>query len=184
MHSFQMLRAEGYRKVRPLLVEDPKSKGIEHVKAYEKEEAAASGCSIEETQEVEIVTRLSNKDYDELLSKAVLFLDLIDASAVTTVVECLARCTPLLINPLPPVKEYLGKDYPLYFESLEEAATKLQDEGMILAAHQHMVENPLRKRITPQEFLNEFANTNTYKKILWTLSLASGDAYTGKNRLP
>ncbi len=169
--SFQMLKGEGYRKVRPLLVEDPKSKGIEHVKLYEKEEAASRGCLIEEVQEVEIVTRLSNEDYDELLSKAVVFLDLIDASAVTTIVECMARCTPLLINPLPAVKEYLGVDYPLYFESLKVAEKKLQDEGMVLAAHEHMVENPLRKRIAPQEFLNEFANTNAYKKILWRLSL-------------
>jgi hypothetical protein len=170
--SFQILKAEGYRKVRPLLVEDPNSKGMDHVKVYEKEEAAARGCPIEEVQKVEVVTRLSNEDYDELLSKSVVFLDLIDASAVTTIVECLARCTPLLINPLPAVKEYLGEGYPLYFNSLEEAARKLQDGGMILAAHEHMCGNPVRKRIVPQEFLNEFANTNTYKKILWRLSLA------------
>jgi hypothetical protein len=168
-----MLRAPGHRKVRPLLVEDPNSKGIEHVRIYEREEAAARGCAIDEVQHVEVISRLSNADYDRLLSESVVFLDLIDASAVTTIVECLARCTPLLINPLPGVQEYLGKDYPLYFRSLDEAATKLEEPSVVNAAHQHMVENPLRSRLSPQQFLNEFAETETYRTVLWTLSLGS-----------
>jgi len=168
--SFRMLEAKGHRKVRPLLVDDPNSRGMDHIRVYEKEEAASVSWPARDLEEVEIITRLSNSDYDDLLSKSVVFLDLLDASAATTIIECIARCTPLLINPLPGVKEYLGEDYPLYFESLEEASRKLQDSNAVLAAHKHMTANPIRERLQPQRFLDELANTHIYQKILWALT--------------
>jgi len=58
---------------------------------------------------------LNNADYDELLSKNIVFLDLVDCSAANTIIECVVRNTPLVVNPLPAVKEYLGEDYPLYW---------------------------------------------------------------------
>jgi hypothetical protein len=170
--SFQMLNADGHRKIRPLLVEDPSSRGMDHVRAYEMEEAAARGATGRTSQAVEIVPRLSNTDYDDLLSKSVVFLDLIDASAVTVVTECLVRCTPLLVNPLPGVKEYLGDDYPCYFESLDEASEKLRDSCLVRAAHEHMICNPMRRRLEPQRFLDDFASTESYRRVLWRLSLA------------
>ena len=59
------------------------------------------------------------EEYDDLLSKNIIFIDLYDASANTVVVECIARKTPLLVTRLDAVIEYLGKDYPLYFDNLE-----------------------------------------------------------------
>jgi hypothetical protein len=85
---------------------------------------------------VEIIPRLSNEEYDELLATSVIFLDLITAAGITTLVECLARGTPLLINSSPGVREYLGDDYPLYFGSIQEAETNLQDLELIRAAHE------------------------------------------------
>jgi lipopolysaccharide biosynthesis glycosyltransferase len=170
--SFERLEAGSYRKLRPLLVEDPNSAGMDHVRVYEKEEARAAGNSKRTYGEVEIVTRRSNSDYDELLSKCVVFLDLIDASAVTTVVECLARCTPLLVNRLPALEEYLGVDYPLFYETLDEAGAKLRDISIVLAGHQHMRENPIRQRLQPQRFLDEFVQTRSYQRALWQLAIA------------
>jgi hypothetical protein len=124
-------------------------------------------------QPVERLTRLSGAAYDELLSKAVVFLDLIDASAVTTIVECMVRGTPLLVNRLPAVVEYLGTDYPLYFETLEEAATKLSNPTSVQAAHRHIKCNPVVKQLTPQAFLNNFVETETYRKALVAVSRAA-----------
>lgn len=70
---------------------------------------------------VTILETLSDNEYDELLSQNIVFLDLIDASAVNTVIECIVRCTPILINPLPAIVEVLGKDYPFYYNDLSEA---------------------------------------------------------------
>ncbi|MCZ2153116.1 MAG: hypothetical protein LC114_04320, partial [Bryobacterales bacterium] len=61
-----------------------------------------------------VVERLSNDDYDELLSSHAVFLDLAGAVAVNTLLECIMRHTPILVNPYPSIVEYLGPDYPLY----------------------------------------------------------------------
>lgn len=164
--SFRRLDVRPWRKVRPLLVEDPNSVGMDHIRAYQRQEALAAGDTDEPRAGVEIITRRSNAEYDDLLSKTVVFLDLIDASAVTTVVECLARCTPLVVNRLPALEEYLGDDYPLFFETLDEASRKIRDRGALLAGHAHMRANPMRQRLRPQWFLDEFVETSAYQAAL------------------
>jgi hypothetical protein len=64
---------------------------------------------------VEIIEVLSNEEYDEMMTKEILYVKLVDASTVNTVIECLIRNTPILINKHPAVVEILGEDYPLYF---------------------------------------------------------------------
>ena len=67
------------------------------------------------------ITYIDNFDlYDILLSKNIVFIHLFDASANNTVIECIIRNTPLIVNRLEAVEEYLGKDYPLYFNNLDE----------------------------------------------------------------
>ena len=89
-------------------------------------------------ESVEIIERVTNETYDKLLSQNVVFINLMDASAVNTVLECIVRSTPILINRVPAVEEYLGKDYPLYYESLEEATKLLQNDIGILSAHNYL----------------------------------------------
>ena len=50
---------------------------------------------------------------------------------MNTVVECIVRCTPLVINRLPALEEYLGEDYPLFYEgySLEKVTRKRIRQG-------------------------------------------------------
>ena len=62
-----------------------------------------------------------------LLCRNIAFVELHDAGANNTVVECIARATPLLVNKLPSVVEYLGAGYPFYYDSLEEAAEKAEE---------------------------------------------------------
>ena len=66
----------------------------------------------------ETVKYLPNDEYDRLLCENIVFLYMYDASANNTVIECIARNTPILVNPIEPVKEYLGEDYPFYYEVL------------------------------------------------------------------
>ena len=67
------------------------------------------------TSSVEVIDHLCDTDYDKLLSENIVFLNLIDASAVNTVIECIIRNTPLIINRRPAIVEILGADYPLYY---------------------------------------------------------------------
>jgi hypothetical protein len=51
-----------------------------------------------------------------------MILSLVDASTNNAVIECIARATPLLVNPHPAVIEYFGADYPTYNESIDDVA--------------------------------------------------------------
>jgi len=86
---------------------------------------------------VRVVSWLPNQDYDRLLSENVMFLELFDASANNAVVEAIVRTTPLVVNRHPAVVEYLGEDYPLFYDNLEQAPTLLTDER-ICAAHDYL----------------------------------------------
>jgi len=83
------------------------------------------------------VPRLPNEEYDKLLAENVVFLELFDASANNAVVECLARDTPIIVNRHPAVEEYLGKDYPGFYDQWEQAPS-LFTEDNVLACHHHI----------------------------------------------
>jgi hypothetical protein len=64
---------------------------------------------------IEIIETLENSDYDTLLSENIVCIYLVDASTVNTVLECIVRNTPIIINRHPAVVELLGNDYPLFY---------------------------------------------------------------------
>ena len=108
---------------------------------------------------------LPASEYDDWLARNIVFLDLFSASANNAVIECIARGTPLLVNPLPSVVEYLGVDYPLYFHSLEEAADKACQFDLVLKAHRHLLVNPIRAQLAPEAFLQSFRKSEVYRRL-------------------
>jgi len=87
---------------------------------------------------VKILHYLTNTEYDILMSKSVVFLKLYDSSANNAIIECIARNTPVLVNKIPAVVEYLGENYPLYFNNIDEANNKLADYDLIISAHYYL----------------------------------------------
>ena len=87
--------------------------------------------------EVEMKDTKTFEDYDELLSKNIVFIDLFDAAANNTILECIVRKTPIILNKVGGVTEYLGDDYPLYFTELNEVNNLLTDDN-ILKAHEYL----------------------------------------------
>ena len=77
-------------------------------------------------------------EYDSLLTKNIVFIHLYDASANNTVIECIIRNTPIIVNRLESIIEYLGVDYPLYFDNLEEINELVTIEN-IEKAHKYLV---------------------------------------------
>ena len=77
------------------------------------------------------------EEYDELLSQNVVFVDLFDAAANNTVLECIVRKTPILVNRVGGVAEYLGENYPLYFSTLDEVPGLLTVDNLT-RAHEYM----------------------------------------------
>jgi len=106
-----------------------------------------------------------NDDYDQLLSQNVVFLDLIDSSANNAIIECIVRNTPVLVNRLDPVVEYLGEDYPLYFNSLEEAGAKADNNDLIYSAHKYLESSSIKEKLTKEYFLDSFVNSSIYRNL-------------------
>lgn len=111
--------------------------------------------------------RVSDEEYDDLLSSSIVFLDLYDAVANTTAIECLSRNTPLIVNRLSGIEEYLGTDYPLYYGTPEEAASIFNDRERLIKgveylkkqyeSHSHM--------FSTSAFLKAFANSSIYRSL-------------------
>lgn len=87
---------------------------------------------------VSIINNLSNEEYDQLLSKNIVFLNLVDCSAVNTVLECIVRNTVLIVNRHPALEEVLGTQYPGFYSSLYEAAQMCQNIDTIKSIYDYL----------------------------------------------
>jgi FkbM family methyltransferase len=77
-------------------------------------------------------------DLEQILCTNIAFAHFRDASAPTFLMTCIAHHTPILVNPLPAIREYLGDDYPLYYYFYEDALDKASDPERLRAAHEHL----------------------------------------------
>ena len=93
---------------------------------------------IEMENSVQVIEYLDNTKYDQLLANNVVFINLVDASAVNTVMECALRNTPIIVNPIEAVVEVLGIDYPLYYNSMYEASKLLDDPERLRSGHEYL----------------------------------------------
>ena len=95
--------------------------------------------SLHDTEKsVKVLPLCDDEAYDKLLAENIVFLCLLDASAVNTVLECIVRNTPIVINRLPALEEFLGLDYPLFYEDFHEAADLIGDMETIRRGHHHL----------------------------------------------
>lgn len=109
-----------------------------------------------------IIPRQENAQYDALLARSVVFLDLHSAVVNNAVIECIVRRTPVLISRLPGAVEYLGADYPFFFENLDEAAAKAADPDLVLAAHRFLAAKDI-SFLAGETFCREFAESAMYQ---------------------
>ena len=107
---------------------------------------------------------VTNRQYDALLARNVVFLDLWGSVANNTVIECIVRRTPILVNPLPSVTQYLGPEYPLYFRSLDEAARKADDFDLLEQAHKYLSTIPIA-RFSGERFRESIAQSAIYRSL-------------------
>ena len=116
--------------------------------------------------EPRVVHYLDNPMFDDLLAANIVFADFYDSSANNTVIECLVRNTPIIVNRHPAVEEYLGSDYPLFFNTLEEAGALADDDSAVAAAHEYMIQRTdLKMRVTGEYFVNAIARSSIYQAL-------------------
>jgi Glycosyl transferase family 2 len=111
---------------------------------------------------VQVIPAVGNEAYDQLLTESVVFLHLRDAPANTVIVECIARATPVCVNRVGGVAEYLGSGYPLYHDG--DAPRLLREPGRIRDAHAYLLEH--RERVaTDEEFLEKARSSAVYVSL-------------------
>jgi polysaccharide pyruvyl transferase WcaK-like protein len=108
-------------------------------------------------ENIEIIRELDNFEYDILLTKNIVIINLVDCSAVNTLLECIVRNTPILVNPLPAIIEYLGKGYPLYYENSEQVKNMLNID-LIKKAYKYLKDMD-KSCLHVDYFLKSFENT-------------------------
>lgn len=106
---------------------------------------------------VDIINHIDNKSYDNLLKSNIVFLNLVDASACNTLIECIARNTPIVINKIPSVVELLGEKYPLYYQNLNEIKSLINDKK-IYSAYTYL-KSLDKKPLNISYFMSQFINT-------------------------
>jgi hypothetical protein len=112
-----------------------------------------------------LITRLSDELYDEVLTKNVIILNLYDTSVNNAIIEAIVRHTPVLVNRHPAVIEYLGPDYPLYYDTFEEATKKLHNFDSIKAAHVYLRNSGLDTPLSYRSFLKSFKECPLIQKL-------------------
>ncbi len=71
----------------------------------------------------------------------------------------------MLVNPLSAIVEYLGENYPLYFNTLEEAAEKAMDLELLRQATEYLKHCETRQKLSAEYFLQSFQNSEVYQRI-------------------
>jgi hypothetical protein len=121
----------------------------------------------EQWNSVEVIDTLDNEEYDKLLSENIVFLNLIDASAVNTIIECIVRSTPVLVNRHAAVEEMLGQEYPFYYEDMLEAGLKVNDVELISKTNKYL-QAMNKKKYTMEYFLqdvDDWFQANSIKSV-------------------
>jgi hypothetical protein len=72
------------------------------------------------TRGITIIKELNNDNYEQIFTNSCMYLDLEDTTANNVILECIKFNTPVIVRKMPAVIEYLGINYPLYFENEQE----------------------------------------------------------------
>jgi len=80
---------------------------------------------------IKIINELNDAEYIKIFNNSCIFCDLVDCVANNVVLECIKYNTPIIIKRIPSVEEYLGKDYPLFFND-EYDLEILKNEKMLI----------------------------------------------------
>jgi hypothetical protein len=105
---------------------------------------------------VEQMPVVDDREFDELMASSVILCEYWDVSASNTVIEAIARSTPIFVNRLPALEEYLGAGYPLFFDHLDQVPSMLNDPARIRDASSYL--NELDKSwMSVESFVREVA---------------------------
>ena len=113
--------------------------------------------------DVKTLPYLDGESYDSIFVRDILFLDFVDSSASTTLMECIASSTPVLVNRQKGVEEYIGSGYPLFFDRDDFQADLLHSDR-VLKAHEYLCRID-KSRFGVDSFLQKIMNGDIYQSL-------------------
>lgn len=114
--------------------------------------------------DIKVVDYLAGEKYDQIFTNSIIFLSLTDASANTTILECIRSNTPIVVNRLPGIVEYLGADYPLLYEGIEQAEEFLRSPKQIAAGHEYL-KNMNKSHLSIDSLMSDIADSEIYRSL-------------------
>ena len=101
---------------------------------------------------------LNNEQYTDQLTSTIGFSFYYDCSASNSVLEHIMSHSPLVVNKIPPIVEYLGEDYPMYYENISHNLDQyLLDKSFVQQTSDYLKQQSQRKEFTIEHFC-EFVN--------------------------
>jgi Glycosyl transferase family 2 len=154
LQAIYKIRAFGHKK---LMLTKQSTKG------HLDEEVARLGNFLNKS--VQVKDFVSNIEYDQILSSSVVLCFLYATAANNVVLECIVRNTPIIINPLPSVVEYLGDQYPLYATTIEMADSLLMDRNRILETSEYLRQRAAIMDLSYNRFQETIETSSFYKNL-------------------
>lgn len=90
---------------------------------------------------IQVINELSNDKYSKIFQNGCIFVDIVDCVANNTILECISFNTPIITRRTPSAEEYLGKNYPLFFNNVEDLSFLSQEVfllHLIMDAHKYL----------------------------------------------
>jgi hypothetical protein len=112
------------------------------------------------------ILNVDTKTFDSMLINSFIIIDLYDASANNSLIECISRNIPCFVSNLPAIKEYIGDDYPLLFNNIEELEIMLNNIDLIKSAYIYLIDRPyLKERLKIDNFIKDILNSEITKNL-------------------
>lgn len=101
---------------------------------------------------------LDNQQYSEQLISTIGFSCYYDCAASNAVLEHIMSHSPLVVNRIPPIVEYLGEDYPMYYGNISHNLDQyLLDKSFVQQTSDYLKQQSQRKEFKIEHFC-EFVN--------------------------
>jgi len=103
------------------------------------------------------------KEYDNIILNNIIIIHLINASANNAILELMYLNIPFFVNKLDAVIEYIGNDYPLYFNSLKDIENIINNKELLIKKMKEA--NEYLKKIDKHDISMNYFNSEMLKFI-------------------
>lgn len=117
----------------------------------------------EEINNVNLYYTHNFNEYDNIILNNIIIIHLINASANNAILELMYLNIPFFVNKLDAVIEYIGSDYPLYFNSLNEIEEIINNKELLIKKMKEGTE--YLKKINKHDISMNYFNSEMLKFI-------------------